>query len=178
MPLALMLDVLVSILLVVTICYAWTLNQKLGNLRRDKGELEKMALNFHMATDRAEESIARLKVNVDTLQENMKKAESLRDDLVFLSERGAAAADRLEVAVRAARNEAGVSPAPVSSTEPPTKAHSHKIPDSVRPDFFENPEPGRATLTAGPLDRAGKEADDKSVSQAERELLKALRSAG
>jgi len=171
MPLALILDILVAILLVITIGYAWVLNKRLGLLRQDKGELEKMAVNFHTATDRAEDSIARLKINVETLQDCMDKAESLRDDLVFLSERGGTTADRLEVAVRAARDEAGVSPAPQT-----VKAATQPIPDGVRPQTQTNIRTERSGLVANPLDRSAPE-DDKSISEAERELLKALRSA-
>jgi len=175
MPLALMLDILVAVLLVVTIGYAYLLNKRLAGLRRDKGELEKMALNFHTATDRAEESIARLKVNVEALQANMDKAESLRDDLVFLSERGGNAADRLEVAVRAARDEAGLSPAPAkpsagdaNKVETRDQAEASKISeDTIQSE--------RGGLTADPAMRTG---GDDGVSEAEKELLKALRSAG
>ena len=176
MPFALVLDILVAILLVITIGYAWTLNKRLGLLRQDKGELEKMALNFHTATDRAEDSIARLKINVETLQDCMEKAESLRDDLVFLSERGGAAADRLEVAVRAARDEAGVSPAPQNSTSKSAEPAAPQIPDGVKPHASADMRPGRSALKADPLDRSVPE-DSQKISDAERELLKALRSA-
>ena len=176
MPLSLMLDILVAILLIITIRYAWVLNKRLGNLRQDKGELEKMALNFHTATDRAEDSIARLKVNAEALQASMEKAESLRDDLVFLSERGGAAADRLEVAVRAARDEAGVSPAPIKSSTEPTTQATPPIPDGVKPKSSVDAKPERPRLAADPLDRPVPE-DNQDVSEAERELLKALRSA-
>ncbi len=173
MPIALFLDILVAVLLVITIGYAWQLNKRLGHLRQDKGELEKMALNFHSATDRAEESIARLKINVETLQDSMKKAEALRDDLVFLSERGGTAADRLEVAVRAARDEAGVSPAPAAQT---TASATPPIPEGVKPKASTEPLPERPALKADPMDRSVPE-DDQNVSEAERELLRALRSA-
>ena len=134
-----------------------------------------MALNFHTATDRAEESIARLKINVETLQGNMEKAESLRDDLVFLSERGGAAADRLEVAVRAARDEAGLSPAPVKPTAGSTNRVETRdqAPSSKAADEKIGSE--RASLTADSAMRAG---GGEGVSEAEKELLKALRSAG
>jgi len=176
MPVALFLDILVAVLLVITIGYAWVLNKRLGHLRQDKGELEKMALNFHSATDRAEDSIARLKSNVETLQDSMKKAEALRDDLVFLSERGGSAADRLEVAVRAARDEAGVSPAPVKPASQPAAPANPPIPDGVKPQASATPGFERSDLTANPLDRSVP-GNDQDVSEAEKELLRALRSA-
>jgi hypothetical protein len=179
MPLALILDILLAVLLVITIGYAWVLNKRLGNLRRDKGELEKMALNFHTATDRAEESIVRLNVNVEALQDGIKKSELLRDDLIYLSERGTAAADRLEVAVRAARDEAGVSPAPAKKAVKANRPEAPPIPDGIKPQSGSQTRKGRPTLKADPLDRAAQDsAPDKDVTDAERELLKALRSAG
>ncbi len=177
MPLALILDVLVAVLLVVTISYAWLLNKRLGNLRRDKGELEKMALNFHTATDRAEESIVRLNINVEVLQDSIKKSELLRDDLMFLSERGTAAADRLEVAVRAARDDAGVSPAPVKMASARKPEEAPPIPDGVKPSTEADVKRSRPVLKADRQDQKNMD-DDQSVSDAERELLKALRSAG
>jgi hypothetical protein len=177
MPLALILDIFVAVLLVITIGYAWVLNKRLGSLRRDKGELEKMALNFHMATDRAEESIERLNINVKTLQDSIKKSEVLRDDLIYLSERGTTAADRLEVAVRAARDEAGVSPAPLKKTSKPDADEAPPIPDSVKPQVSGKHKKSPTTLKASTEERAMTDSD-AGVSDAERELLKALRSAG
>jgi len=43
-PLSLMLDILIAVLLVVTIVYAIILNRRLGNLRRDREELEQLAI--------------------------------------------------------------------------------------------------------------------------------------
>jgi|GEM_PF-4925041 len=40
MPWTLIVDSVVAVLLVVTISYAITLNRRLGNLRRDRSELE------------------------------------------------------------------------------------------------------------------------------------------
>lgn len=177
MPLALVMDILVAILLMITIGYAWTLNKRLGHLRRDKGELEKMALNFHNATDRAEQSIAKLNVNVEVLQDSIKKSELLRDDLIFLTDRGAAAADRLEVAVRAARDEAGIGPGPAKPAAPNNKIEDAALPEGIKPQLQKAARNVRPTLKADPSDRA-ETADSQKISEAERELLKALRSAG
>ncbi len=113
MPFSLALDVLVAVLLVITIGYAMVLNRRLGRLRRDKSELEKLAATFGQATARAEESIGRLKKTADTLKERIDNAQALRDDLAFLIDRGGSAADRLEETVRAARKEGGSRPRPV-----------------------------------------------------------------
>jgi len=124
---SLILEIFVASLLVVMTGYAFVLNRRLGSLRRDKAELEKLALNFHAATERAEDSIGRLKKGIDALQERVEKGESLRDDLLFLSERGGSVADRLEAAVRSARDDIGVNPIP--GKVPPERA----VPSAANP---------------------------------------------
>ena len=104
MALSLALDLLVSGLLAVTICYAMVLNKKLSTLRRDKAELEKMAASFNAATVKAEKSIKNLKNTADDMGGRIEKAHSLRDDLMFLTERGSTLADKLEHLVRNARD--------------------------------------------------------------------------
>ena len=110
MGFSLVLDILVAGLLVVTISYAVVLNRRLRTMRQDKAELEKLAASFGAATTRAEDSIGRLKSTADDLRERIDKAQALRDDLAFLIDRGGSTADRLEEAVRAARDKAPVAP--------------------------------------------------------------------
>ncbi len=123
MPFSLALDVLVAVLLVITIGYAMVLNRRLGRLRRDKSELEKLAATFGQATARAEESIGNLKKTADALKGRIDNAQALRDDLAFLIDRGGSAADRLEETVRAARKEGGSRPRP--SLKMPAAAHGN-----------------------------------------------------
>ena len=163
MTLSLIIDIVVAVLLVVTIGYAVVLNKRLGNLRRDRGELEKLAMNFHSSTERADESIVRLRSSVDGLQDQIEKAESMRDDLIFLTERGGAAADRLEEMVRQSRGEAIVASNPSGQSGPATE----KTPDK---------ESGAKKVT-GLKVTASDRIDAEPVSEAEKELLKALRSA-
>ena len=105
MTYSLIVDLFVAILLVVTIGYAVVLNKRLGSLRGDKVELERLARGFIETTERAETGIGELRSMTDILDERIKRAESLRDDLLFLMERGNSAADRLEVVVRDARDQ-------------------------------------------------------------------------
>ncbi len=102
---------------------------------------------------RASESVGLLRVNADELQNRIDSAQELRDDLQFLIERGGGTADRLEEKVRAARAE-GISP---------MKPKSSPIPESGDGDPKETEETTE--------DKA------KAKSEAERELLKALRAA-
>ena len=147
MTFSLALELVVAVLLVVTIAYAVVLNRRLGALRSDKSELENVAASFGEATLRAGESITKLKTTADGLQERIEKAQSLRDDLVFLIERSGQAADRLEETVRAARKEGDIGPRPVPDAETAEE------------------EKGEVDETA------------PTKSEAERELLKALQSA-
>ena len=155
MPYSLIVDILVAVLLVVTIAYAMVLNKRLAKLRGDKAKLEKLAANFRDSTARAEESIHKLKHTADLLQARIDKAQALRDDLAFLIDRGGQAADSLEDLVRETREAVGVKPR------------------SIRPGAVEAP----ARPAPGPAKPIVEDEED-GRSQAERDLLRALRSAG
>ena len=162
MTYSLIIDLFVAILLVVTIGYAIVLNRRLGKLRGDTAELKKLAATFGESTVRAEESIEKLRNTADMLQDRMEKAEALRDDLAFLIDRGGQAADKLEDLVRATRDKVGIGPRSVSEN---ANADADKGEGQSRP------------LTARPDGPAGVD-DDGVKSEAERELLKAIRSSG
>jgi len=140
---SLVLEILVAGLLVVTISYTVMLNRRLRTMRQDKLALEKLAAKFVDSTVRAEESITRLKATADELKERIERAQGLRDDLAFLTERGGSAADRLESLVREAR-------------------------EKTLADVTRNPAKGAGRIAVP--------ADDVK-SDAERELIKALRAA-
>lgn len=159
MPYTLIIDIAVAVLLVVTIGYAVTLNRRLQRLRKDKKDLENLARTFGESTIRAEENINQLRTVAQALDIQMGRAQSLRDDLAFLNDRGGSAADRLEELVREARDGLGVVPTPPSAGQ--TKA----APASKSP---------KAPLTASKEESENIEGR----SEAERELLRALKDAG
>ena len=161
MPISLMLDLLLAVLLVITIGYAMSLNKRLGMLRQDKEDLEKLASTFANATLRAEEGVGKLKNTAEQLQQRVDKAQSLRDDLVFLIDRGGSAADRLEDTVRTARKHGDISPRP--QTDSPANPEEKSGTQSVK----EDPQPTQDNSS---------EAED-TRAEAERELLKALQAA-
>ena len=161
MPISLMLDLLLAVLLVITIGYAMTLNKRLGMLRQDKEDLEKLASTFANATLRAEEGVGKLRNTAEQLQQRVDKAQSLRDDLVFLIDRGGSAADRLEDTVRTARKHGDISPRP--QTDNPAKPEENTGAQSVKEG-------------SQPTQDNSSEADD-TRAEAERELLKALQAA-
>ena len=107
MSITLVLDVLLVILLAATLGFGLVLNKRLNDLRRDRSDLEKLAIGFGDATQRAEDSVATLKVSTASLQERLEKARTLADDLQYLIERGTTIADRLETDVRTARQHEG-----------------------------------------------------------------------
>jgi len=153
LPFPLILDLLIALLLVVMIGYAVTLNRRLGSLRQDKSELQKLAASFGGATMRAEEGIDRLKNMTDALQHRIDKAQALHDDLTFLIDRGDTAADRLEETVRQIRQEQ-------DQTNPPG-------------NNLGGAENDKATETLG----NNKELETAGKSEAELDLLKALQAA-
>lgn len=158
------------VLLVMAIGYGFVLNKKITALRRDQKDLEKLAMSFSKATQRAEQGVAQLRAatqgSVTELQGIMTKAESVRRDLEFLIDRGTGTADKLERTVRTA--ERGEKP----EKQPETRS---KI----------------ATLTALAEERIGRgvgsakepvlgvatrrDVDPSEKADAERQLLKALR---
>lgn len=100
MPISLVLDIIIAVLLVLTIAYAVRLNQRLSQLRSDKNELQKLAKTFADATVRAETGIQNLKISSEALQDQVKRAEVLKDDLTYLLERGTRTADEMVETVR------------------------------------------------------------------------------
>lgn len=163
MSFALIVDLGVSLLLVATIVVALTLNKRLTKLRNDKKDLENLARTFGDATMRAEENINQLRTIAQALDIQMNRAQTLRDDLTFLVERGGSAADRLEELVREARDGLGVVPSPASS-RPAVSAG--KVGIETRSDE-------EARRSENENNRG-----TEPRSEAERELLRALRDAG
>lgn len=104
----LLIDVLVSVLLIVFIVYAIRLNRSLSSLRANKAELDGLIATFTQSTNRAEASVARLKASATetatALQTNVTKAQELRDDLAFMTDRADELANRLEAGIKSARS--------------------------------------------------------------------------
>lgn len=110
MPISLVLDIIISVLLVLTIAYAVRLNQRLSQLRSDKNELLQLAKTFAEATTRAETSIQNLKISSEALRTEVQKAATLKEDLSYLVERGGRSADEMVANVRPpSRAEGGAS---------------------------------------------------------------------
>jgi len=142
----LFLDGLVAVLLVVAIVLAMILNRRFAGLGRDRLEFASLAQEFNAALGKAEASVACLKTTAAALEAENKRAEAHEEDLRQLIERAEAVCDRLEASLRAGRPQTGAAAATVRASADPT------------------PHP-RAKPTAAIAPR----------SEAERDLLQALR---
>jgi len=147
------IDLALILLLVATLFHALRLERALGMLKRDRAALEALVAAFNQSSQQAELGIERLRQTAEgagrQLTREIERGGGLKDDLLFLVERAERMADRLEAALRNAR----------------------AIPLETPPE---------------PVLRAVRLGDDEPVldeprsplrSQAERDLLKALRGA-
>ena len=176
MPYSLIIDVVVAVLLIVTIGYAISLNKRLGMLRRDRGELEKLAQTFTLSTERANESLGQLHVTAEALQHQIDRAQGLHDDLAFLLERGEKAADRLEDTIRASRSgEIAGKPDDLLSDQDTEK---RSIRSNAQGTGGQSRQQSRQEHSEGlnNTENNTKSDRDYTPSDAERDLLKAIRS--
>lgn len=153
-----LLEVLLTGLLTVTLFHALRLEKALGVLRRDRAALEELIVGFNDSTRQAESGIDRLRAVADgagrQIARHVDQAKALKNDLVFLSERGEKLADQLDTLVR----QALPVQEPVAAARP-TVARSTPL------------------LHAVPQEAVSAEVDGRVRSQAEKELLRALRMA-
>lgn len=124
----LLIDIFGAVLLVAVIFYIVRLNRNLTVLKSGKAELDALIAAFNESTNRAEMSVARLKVSAmesaTALQSSVDKARELHDDLSFMTGRADELATRLEGAVAGARGMPGgaASKPPRETEEPPQSA--------------------------------------------------------
>ena len=146
-----LIDGILIILLVATICCAMTLSRRLSSLRSDKKNLEKLIGEFHDISEKADKSLTGIRATAEEvsreLAEANAKSRSMRDELAFLVER----ADRL--AEKIATNPNDLSVGKEAKGKP-----------------LENEPVDEAAGTASDID-----FKDNEQSQVERELLSALR---
>lgn len=192
------LNLIVIVLLVPTIVFAVILNKRLEILRNSRNDLGCLIEAFNDATTRAESGIPRLKQAADStgavLRDQIQKAQTLRDDLAFMIERAEAAAGKMETALNAR-----AAASAVREAKPAQQSRGFDIDDSEKPARKSKKKPMvesdedlissavyaaedilRKTERSAPARSAAKEpvftGDDGERSEAERELLKALRS--
>jgi len=174
--LSLVFEGIVSILLVVMIVYASRLNGRLADLRAQEGELQAGIARFDEAAARAEAAAARLKAvggeAERTVRTAFDRAQAMRDELMFLVERGDQASRRLPTA--------GASPDAKYDSESRQRVGRESRPGSN--DKAAQARNRKAASAATPA-RAPAAPDDGEIdtaglrSAAERELLRAIRAA-
>jgi Domain of unknown function (DUF6468) len=101
------LEAVLVLLLAATLFHALRLERALGVLKRDRAVLEDLVTSFNASTRQAEAGIEQLRVAADGAGRQMARqidtVVRLKDDLVFLLDRGEHLADRLDSLVRAGR---------------------------------------------------------------------------
>ncbi len=110
------LEVLVVVLLITTIVYAVILNRKLNTVRQGKAEFEALVKDLNVALEQAGQGIGAFRQlsegNSSRLNEVVKEARELHEDLTFLVERGASIADTLVDSTRERRRSGLMAVAP------------------------------------------------------------------
>lgn len=150
-------EIVLMVLLVATTFHAFRLERALGVLRRDRAALETLVTSFSESMRLAEDGIERLRGSADDagrqIARHIEQARTLRSDLEFLISRGEKVADRIEVKLQ--QSKAG---------DPGLNAGATRALAQV-PGFGLT----RKSVSADP--------DTRPRSQAERDLLMALRAA-
>lgn len=169
----LIVNALVAVLLVAVIVHAVMLNRRLKTWRAEAGEMERLIIAFNAAIVRAEAALAGLKQATredgQTLDVAQRRAQALRDDLAYLSERGAGLADRLEEAVRGALPQVPSEPTAAPEPAPPKAAQPKAVqPKSIAKTAVASPPPAPDSPAHDSPVRAA------SISDAEKRLKAAL----
>ena len=192
-----LLEVALVLLLGITLFHALRLERALGVLKRDRAVLEELVAGFNESTRAAEAGIERLRSATDgagrQIARQIEQAQRLRDDLGFLTERGDRLAERLEGGVRSARmyaDQQAVAPGPLQAPplQPQPQLQPQMVARSVAPPqvsqaMSEHPVYTLAEPAApmppllAPVLASASGGGPRLRSEAERELLRALRAA-
>lgn len=101
------LEAVLAVLLAATLFHAVRLERALGVLKRDRAALEALVASFNASSQQAETGIEQLRAAADgagrQIARQIDTVGRLKDDLIFLLERGERLADRLDSLVRAGR---------------------------------------------------------------------------
>jgi hypothetical protein len=164
---SLAIEGIVSVLLVAVIVYASRLNRRLADLRGQGAELQEGIARFDEAAARAEAAAARLKAVGAEAERSVRaaldRAQAVRDELMFLADRGAASARAASASAK--------TPEPGSRGRGRRERAASPAADGAGAAMGERPE----RQSGGGGTRAAEAGTPRSA--AERELLKAIRAA-
>ena len=119
------MELVLVILLSVTLVHAIRLQRVLGAVRGDRAAFDSAITGFDGGARAAEASLAKLRDAADRVETQLRSAHALKDDLVFLSERGERLADQLEHLVRTGRGLAS-EPAETEAAAPPVRSAAER----------------------------------------------------
>jgi hypothetical protein len=160
-----LLEIVLILLLAGTLFHAIRLERALGVLKRDRAALEALVAEFNASSQAAEQGVERLRDAAEgagrQIVRQIDAGGRLKDDLLFLNDRGEKLADRLDRLVRAAR----ALDQPVADAAPEPLPRE---PMAWAPPREAEPVPELRLAEPG-------EAAPRVRSQAERDLLRALR---
>lgn len=156
------INVAIIALLVPTIIFAYRLNRSLTALRENQNSLAKLIGALNDATNKAENSIPKLKSATEHSSEDLKEvvdnAKTIKDDLLFINQRADSLADRLEQVIHNSRGNVK------DEKKNKTSAQILNIDKATNTNSGKQDEPDDVFSV------------EDSRSEAELELLKALRS--
>jgi hypothetical protein len=166
MNLALTADAGVALLLVITIYYAAKLSRRLRMLRADKAELQALVESLATTAQSAEAGVKAFRAGAEeigrSIEGKVQAAQTLRDDLAYMLERGVVIADRLEGSLRGRREEPRPEAVRARPVEAPRPAPASQPKHEARP--------GPANFIQEMAARLAPNAPSRS----ERDLLRAL----
>lgn len=175
MTLTLIVEIVVAVLLVITLGISLVLNRRLGNLRANQDEMRRLISEFDKALAKARAGMTELKTAsaaADTAhEERMKQAKTLRDELGFMVETADRLADRL--AGEASKNRDFKQQRGAPAERATAERAPERVAEPARAQAPVTPFPARKP----PLDAPAREFKLEPRSEAERELLMALRQA-
>jgi len=158
-------EIVLMVLLVATTFHAFRLERALGVLRRDRAALETLVARFSESMRLAEDGMDRLRSAADDagrqIARHIEQARTLKSDLEFLTSRGEKVADRIEAQLQQSKAGDTGQNAGAARTLAPALAPAL------------SPAPGFGLTSKA----VSSDPDTRPRSQAERDLLMALRAA-
>jgi hypothetical protein len=174
-----LLDIILIGLLITGIVYAMRLSGQIAGLRASRADMERFVVDFSSTVQRAEAGVRGLKQAArsggDDLEEQIDKANKIRDELLFLVESADQIATRLsDIAASAARTlskESGTSTA--SEAQSTIRSVTEENAGSIAAAPPPIPEMSRPVALS-----TERKSKDQPKTAAERELMRALEKAG